>query len=198
MKLTYIKQDYGRLKVVIFIALNFILLSVSPISAQRINGDAPALRERLFYGGSLGLQFGGITDIELSPVVGLWIMPRLSVALGPDYRFYKDHYSRTDILGGSAYTQIIVIQDLNNLIPVGMHYGIFLQAEDELLSLESLYWKMPPVKSDRFFMNTPMAGAGISQPLGRRTSLNIVVLWTLVTPEYDVYSNPEVRVSVVF
>jgi len=198
MKLTQINQYYGKHKVIIFIAFIFLLLSVSPISAQRINGDAPALRERLFYGGSLGLQLGGITDIELSPVVGIWILPRLSVALGPDYRFYKDYYGRTDIIGGSVYTQIVVIQDLNNLIPVGMHYGIFLQAEDELLSLESLYWKPAPVKTDRFFMNTPMAGAGISQPLGRRTSLNVAVLWTLVTPEYEVYSNPEVRVSVVF
>jgi hypothetical protein len=198
MKLTQINQYYGKQKVIIFIAFIFLLLSVSPISAQRINGDAPALRERLFYGGSLGLQLGGITDVELSPVVGIWILPRLSVALGPDYRFYKDYYGRTDIIGGSVYTQIVVIQDLNNLIPVGMHYGIFLQAEDELLSLESLYWKPAPVKTDRFFMNTPMAGAGISQPLGRRTSLNVAVLWTLVTPEYEVYSNPEVRVSVVF
>ena len=198
MKLTHRKQEYCKPKIIIFIALISIILSVSPLSAQRIDNGAPALKERLFYGGSLGLQFGGITDIQLSPVIGLWVLPRLSVAIGPDYRFYKDHYGRTDILGGSAYTQIVIIQDLNNLIPLGMHYGIFLQAEDELLSLESLYWKTPPVKSDRFFINTPMAGAGITQPIGKRTSLNMAVLWTLVTPEYDMYSNPEIRVSIIF
>jgi hypothetical protein len=198
MKLTHRRQDYGKPKVVIFIALISIILSVSPLSAQRIDNGAPALKERLFYGGSLGLQFGGLTDIQFSPVIGLWVLPRLAVALGPVYRFYKDHYGRTDIIGGSTYTQIVIIQDLNNLIPLGMHYGIFLQAEDELLSLESLYWKPTPVKTDRFFINTPMAGAGISQPLGKRTSLNIAVLWTLVTPEYDMYSNPEIRVSIIF
>jgi hypothetical protein len=168
------------------------------LSAQRVTSEAPAFKERLFFGGSMGLQFGGITDIQLSPVIGLWILPRLSVALGPDYRFYKDNYGRTVIYGGSAYTQIVIIQDLNNLIPVGMHYGIFLQAEDELLSLESLYWKMPPVTSDRFFVNTPMAGAGISQPIGKRAAINIAVLWTLETPKYDIYSNPEFRISFVF
>jgi hypothetical protein len=198
MKLTHRRQDYGKHKIVIFIALISIILSVSPLSAQRIDNGAPSLKERLFYGGSLGLQFGGITDIQLSPVIGFWVLPRLAVALGPDYRGYKDHYGRTDIIGGSAYTQIVIIQDLNNLIPLGMHYGIFLQAEDELLSLESLYWKKLPVKSDRFFINTPMAGAGITQPLGKRTSLNMAVLWTLVTPEYDMYSNPEIRVSIIF
>jgi hypothetical protein len=198
MKLNHIKYYNRVLKIWIFIIFISMLLSTSEISGQRSESVAPALRERLFFGGSLGLQLGSITDIQLSPVVGFWVMPRLSVALGPDYRFYKDHYGRTNIMGGSAYSQIVIVQDLNNLIPLGMHYGIFLQVEDELLSLESLYWKMPPVSSDRFFINTPMAGAGISQPLGKKSSLNFVVLWTLVTPEYEIYSNPEIRISIVF
>jgi hypothetical protein len=198
MKLNHIRYDCGKLKIRIFIVFISILLSASPVSAQRSDSNAPALRERLFFGGSMGLMFGSITDIELSPIVGFWVLPRLSVAIGPDYRFYKNPDGRTNIIGGNAYSQIVVIQDLNNLIPLGMHYGIFLQAEDELLSLESLYWKLPPVNSDRFFINTPMAGAGLSQPIGKRTSLNIAVLWTLVTPEYDIYSTPEIRVSIVF
>jgi hypothetical protein len=198
MKLIHIGHDYRKQKIVLYIAFIFILLQASPISAQRVERDAPALKERLFYGGSLGLQFGGITDIQLSPVVGFWLLPRLSVAIGPNYRFYKDYAGRTDIIGGSAYSQIVIIQDLNNLIPLGMHYGIFLQAEDELLSLESLYWKFPPVKSDRFYVNTPMAGAGLSQPLGRRASLNLVVLWALTESGYPIYSNPEIRVSLIF
>jgi hypothetical protein len=198
MKLIHIGHDNRKIKIVLYIAFIFILLQASPISAQRVESDAPALKERLFYGGSLGLQFGGITDIQLSPVVGFWLLPRLSVAIGPNYRFYKDYAGRTDIIGGSAYSQIVIIQDLNNLIPLGMHYGIFLQAEDELLSLESLYWKFPPVKSDRFYVNTPMAGAGLSQPLGRRASLNLVVLWALTESGYPIYSNPEIRVSLIF
>jgi hypothetical protein len=198
MNFIHNKQDYSKIRISIIIFLISTLLQSSTLSAQRVTSEAPAFKERLFFGGSMGLQFGGITDIQLSPVIGLWILPRLSVALGPDYRFYKDNYGRTVIYGGSAYTQIVIIQDLNNLIPVGMHYGIFLQAEDELLSLESLYWKMPPVTSDRFFVNTPMAGAGISQPIGKRAAINIAVLWTLETPKYDIYSNPEFRISFVF
>jgi len=198
MKLISKKRDCSNLWIVIFIALIYTLLQDYTISAQREGSDKPSIRERLFYGGSMGLAFGSITDIQLAPVVGFWVLPRLSVAIGPDYRFYKDSNGRTDIYGGSAYTQIVVIQDLNNVIPVGMHYGIFLQAENELLSLESLYWKMPPVNSERFFVNTPMAGVGISQPIGKRASLNITVLWTLDTPQYDIYSDPEFRISFTF
>ena len=196
-----IDREYGRgkLRIIIFIILIFLSLSKLPLSAQQERRDIPAIRDRLFYGGSMGLQFGSLTDIQLSPVIGFWILPRLSVAIGPDYEFLKNSYNgKTDIIGGSAYTQIVVIQDINNLIPIGMHYGIFLQAEDELLSLESLYWKMPPVSSERFFINTPLAGAGLSQPIGKRASLNLAVLWTLETPEYDIYSNPEIRISFTF
>jgi len=195
-----IDSEYGRGKheIIIFIVLIFMLLFTLPLSAQQERRDIPALRERLFYGGSMGLQLGAITDIQLSPVIGLWVLPRLSIAVGPDYRFYKDYNGRTAIYGGNAYTQIVVIQDFNNLIPLGMHYGIFLQAEDELLSLESLYWKMPPVNSERFFINTPLAGVGLSQPIGKRASLNMAVLWSLETPKYDIYSNPEIRISFTF
>jgi hypothetical protein len=198
MKLTLHNKASGKLITVIFSVLIFMLLSGSPINAQRLSGDTPPLKERLFYGGGLGLQIGSITDIQLSPVMGIWVLPRLSIALGPDYRFYKDYDGRTDIIGGSVYTQIVLIQDLNNLLKLGMHYGIYLQAEDELLSLESLYWKMPPVKTDRFFINTPMAGAGISQPIGRRSSINLALLWPLTTTDYEIYSNPEIRVSIIF
>lgn len=198
MKITDREYGHGKHGIIKFIVLIFILLATLPLSAQQERRDIPVLRDRLFYGGSMGLQFGGITDIQLSPVIGLWVLPRLSIAVGPDYRFYKDNHGRTVIYGGSAFTQIVVIQDLNNLIPIGMHYGIFLQAEDELLSLESLYWKLTPVNSERFFINTPLAGVGLSQPIGKRASLNLAVLWTLETPEYDIYSNPEIRISFTF
>jgi hypothetical protein len=198
MKLTHHNKASGKLKTLIFFVFIFMLMTGSPIYAQRLSGDTPPLKERLFYGGGLGLQIGGITDIQLSPVIGIWVLPRLSFALGPDYRFYKDYNGKTDIIGGSVYTQIVLIQDFNNLLKLGMHYAIYLQAEDELLSLESLYWKMPPVKTDRFFINTPLAGAGISQPIGRRSSINLALLWPLTTPEYDIYTNPEIRVSIIF
>jgi hypothetical protein len=187
-----------RLKLTLLNSIILVFLPVAAIFAQKGRDDTPPLRERLFYGGSFGLQLGTITDIQVSPVVGIWLMPRLAVAAGPDYRYYKDPNYRTDIYGGSCYMQFVFIQDLDKLIPLGMHLGFFIHVEDELLSLQSTFWKKPPYASERFFINTVLAGAGISQQMGRRSSLNFMFLWALNEKIDGLYSNPEIRVSFIF
>lgn len=185
---------------IIAVTLTGLILLIQPLilSGQQYNKEVPPLGERFFYGGSFGLMFGSITDIEASPIVGFWVLPRLAVAAGPNYRFYKDRIDKTTIYGGRIYTDLVVIRDFSSLIPVGTNFGIFLHAENEFLSLESAFWKNPPVFSERFWINTILAGPGISQMLGRRSSLNFMVLWALNETEYGVYSNPELRVSFTF
>jgi hypothetical protein len=195
---------------IIFLACLLTLLSFSVISGQNSKEDqfpfereksdaVPPVTERLFYGGSLGLMFGTITDIQVSPVIGFWVLPRVAVAVGPTYRFYKDQFNRTAIYGGRSYLQFVVIQDINSVIPVGVHTGIFLHAEDELLSLKTSFWKNPPpYKTDRFYVNTVLAGGGISQQIGRRSSLNLMILWPLNDSVYEIYSKPEIRISFIF
>ena len=203
------------LRTVLLITL-LLFISFSVISGQKTNEErfpfdqkdkeeSPPFKERLFYGGSFGLQFGSITDIQVSPVIGYRLLPRLNVAVGPDYRYYKDQYAGTTIYGGKGYLQFFVIQDFSSIFPMGTHTGIFLHLEDELLSLKSTFWKpapiypyIPPYTSDRFYVNTVLAGGGISQQLGRRSSLNFIVLWALNDSGYDIYNKPEIRISFIF
>ena len=197
-----------RLRGIIISGL-FVLSSFSIISGQKASEDrfpfdqnsseaVPPFKERLFFGGNFGLQFGTITDIQISPVVGYWVLPRIAVALGPTYRFYKYQLDKTSIYGGKAYLQFVVIQDIKNIIPVGAHTGIFLHVEDELLSLQASFWKYPYNPRGRFYLNTVLAGAGISQQIGRRSSLNFMILWPLNESVYNLYSKPEMRVSFTF
>lgn len=189
---------YSRYFHIIWItAIIILLVALQDASAQRERSGPPPFRERLFFGGSFGLQIGTITDIELSPIVGLWVLPRLAVAAGPNYRFYKDPLGRTDIYGGKVYTEFAVIRDINSLIPIGLNMGIFVHFEDEFLSLDSEFWQIPSA-TYRYNINTLLAGAGISQPVGRRSSINMMVLWALNEAEYDVYSSPEFRVTFTF
>lgn len=179
--------------------ISLILTLISPdLTGQKIREKPPPLKERLFFGGNFGLQFGTYTDIQVSPVIGLWVLPRLAVAAGPDYRFYKFRDEHTNLYGGKIYVQYVVIRDISSVIPIGGNTGIFFHLENELLSLESSYWKTPPLISDRFYINTVLAGGGISQPIGRRSSLNIMVLWELNDSGYEVYNKPEIRFSFSF
>jgi len=189
-----------KILLIAVISLLLIINNDPELSAQRISNDTPPLRERLFFGGDFGLQFGTITNIEIAPIIGLWVLPRLAVAAGPEYNYYaRKNIGSTNIYGARAYTQFVIVQDLNNILPAGIHLGLFLHAEDEFQSLqtETPFWINTNVDTERFTVNTFLVGGGISQPMGRRAAINLTFLWAL-EDNYGLYSNPEIRVSFVF
>jgi hypothetical protein len=130
-------------------------------------------------------------------VVGFWVLPRVAVAAGPDYRFYKYYRDKTNIYGGKAYLEFILLRNINSVIPIGTNTNIIVHFEDELLSLQSSFWKAPDLPG-RFYVNSVLAGGGLSQQIGRRSSINFYVLWVLNEPLYSVYSNPDIRISFIF
>jgi hypothetical protein len=182
-------------RIIYYIVLTFLF---SITYGQESGEEVPPLKERIFFGGNFSLQLGTMTNIEASPVIGLWILPRLAVATGPCYTFYKFDRVKTDIFGGRAYAQFVVMRDLDKLIPLGTSTSIFLHIEDEVLSLESIPWGNTSVSTKRFIVNTVLAGAGVSQQIGKRASLNLMFLWPLNDSGYEIYSNPEIRVGFVF
>ena len=184
------------------ITLIFLLLFSANIfvSGQNVRKqEKPPISERLFFGGSFGLQFGTITYIDISPTVGLWVLPRVAIAAGPSYIYYKNKIfnEETSILGGSFYTQYLLVENLSNVLPLGLNTGIFLHLEDELLSLESRYWRDPNA-SGRFVANNVLFGGGIRQQMGQRSFLNLTALWTIHDSGYSIHSSPQIRVSFSF
>ena len=109
---SYLKPYLQRiLFIVIFISITFTV-----VYGQKKREEPPPLKERLFYGGNFGLQFGTLTNIQISPVIGLWVLPRLAVAVGPDYRFYKFLDDKTNIYGGKTYLEYIVVHEMIHLL----------------------------------------------------------------------------------
>lgn len=166
----------------------FLFVSMQLSNSQTVTESIPTFRERLFMGGNLGLLFGTITDIEVSPIVGIWLLPRLSVAAGPQYRFYKYYDTKAHIYGGKCYTEFHLVQDLNNIIPIGLNFGLFAHLEDELLRVVSYD------VGTRKTINTILVGGGISQPMGMRSSMNLMALWAVSGSGFDYYNNPEIRI----
>jgi len=160
--------------------------------------ERPPVNQRLFFGGSFGLQFGTVTNIEVAPLAGIWLLPRVAVGAGPSFQYYKDPYGRTSIYGGRAMLQLTLVQDLNKIIPIGLNTGIFVNGEYEGLSLQRAFFNSDPDADGRFYHGTFLAGAGLSQPTGRRSSMNISFLWSITGNEYGIYDTPEIRIEFYF
>jgi hypothetical protein len=178
-----------------------LLIAVSTVAQDygtREPEDNPPVRQRLFFGGSFGLQFGTVTNIEVSPLVGFWLLPRVAVGAGPSFQYYKDPFGRTTIYGGRAMLQLKLVQDLNNIIPLGLNTGIFVTGEYEALSLEKSFFIATPGSEGRFYYGSFLAGAGLSQPTGKRSSMNITFLWSLTGNEYGIHDTPEIRIEFYF
>ncbi len=187
----------SRVLIIVFLLLMIPFTEIFSQN-QRQREQPPPLRERMFFGGNLGLQFGTITNIQISPIMGLWVLPRVVVAAGPNFTYYQDPYDKTMIYGGKFYSEFYLIRDLSSVLPLGGRTGIFVHLEDEVLSLESAYWANSSTTAERFTINTLLLGGGISQQIGNRAFMNFMVLWALNESIYTVYSNPEIRVSFTF
>lgn len=182
-----------------FMIFFFVIISV----VAQTNGERSGKGRRFFFGGNFGLQFGSITNIEVSPVAGYRILPWFSVAAGPKYQLYGENYATikytTHIYGGRAFVRAMLIRDIDEFIPIGFHGGLFAHAEYEVLNLERQYFDFS-ASDGRFWLKSFLVGGGISQPLSDRASANIMLLWNLneTTNALSLYRNPVLRFGINF
>ncbi len=163
-----------------------------------------SLKDRIFFGGNIGLQIGTITQIEIAPLVGYRITPRLSAGLGIKYEYYKENTYfanfETHIYGGRLFSNYLFIKDLNNVIPLGFNGGIFVQGEYEALNLETRIFDVlnEHPGQDRFWLHSVLVGGGLRIPAGERASINLTILYNLNESANTPYSNPIIRFGVYF
>ncbi|MBN2214877.1 MAG: hypothetical protein JW723_11580 [Bacteroidales bacterium] len=177
-------------------ALTFVI-SI-PVSGQD-NGKR-SLRDKIYFGGDFSLMFGTVTFIEVSPIAGYRFTPRFSSGLGITYQYYREKlFSNTviksHIYGGRVFSKYILLKDLNEFIPVGLHAGLLGYCEYEFLNLES-YFSLQH-ESGRFWLHSFYVGGGLELPVGRRSSMNLLVLFNLNDTGESPYSNPVVRIGIV-
>ena len=58
---------------------------------------------KIFFGGNLGLFFGTVTDIEISPLVGYKIYKGLSAGGGFTYIYYRERYADNAVFETNQY-----------------------------------------------------------------------------------------------
>jgi hypothetical protein len=144
------------------------------------------LSERLFFGGGLGLQFGTLTLIDVSPMIGYKLTNRIGIGVSPTYKYYRyrnyfgsDLDLKTNVLGGSVFTRCYI------------YNGLFAQAEYEYLN----YRYNDPSSSEKLSRDiwSMFLGGGYSQPVGDKASLYLMILWNLHDTADSPYTNPVIR-----
>ncbi len=183
----------------------WLLLVLVVFSLDSANGQEEekqdqkvTLKDRLYFGGNLSIGFSQITIIEIAPVVGYRITPRWSVGVGPSYEYYKTSGNyignfSTSIYGGSVFTDYIIWKDI-------FTKGISLvtHAEYQALNLDQKYFKDPFLPHGRFVLNEYLIGGGIREHVGRRSSVNILILWNLNQTQLSPTDNPQIRFNFYF
>jgi hypothetical protein len=170
------------------LAALFLTLAWLPARSQETEAPGPSFWDRVFFGGSLGLQFGDLTFVDVSPLVGYRVTDQLSAGVGATYIYYRyrDYYGeyKTNIYGGRIFGKYYFVENL------------FGYTEYEILNLERpddfQYNKFTRVNLSSFFV-----GGGYRQWLGDRAALELMILYNLTEEPYSPYTNPVIRLGIV-
>jgi hypothetical protein len=126
------------------------------------------LKDKIFYGGGVGVGFGDVDWVSISPVVGIRVIPRLHVGVGLTYRHTNDKRGIEDLttsdLGGDVFAQFTLFR------------RIFAMAEYEYMTYEYFDANSDKVSSS---FDSVYVGGGIAQPLGKHAAMIFTALYNL-------------------
>lgn len=130
--------------------------------------------DKLYFGGGVGLSFGDVDYVEISPLVGYQLNPRVSFGLGAFYRWASDdRYSPsvdTSDYGGSVFSRINVVRP------------IYAHIEYEFVNYE---YPTVPGSTIRASDSNALVGAGLFQPMGGRGGFYATALYNLTYDSDD-------------
>lgn len=145
--------------------------------------------DRLYFGGSFGLQFGSYTSISLLPTLSYAITPKYYLGVGAVYHFNSSSYGSFHHYGGRVFNQL-------EMFSVG-DGAVLAHAELEILSVESEL-RFVNGQSDRSGITMPMIGLGYRQRISEKGSLDLLVLYNTNDEPNNPYSNPVIRLGFNF
>ena len=128
----------------------------------------PAARDRMFFGGGIGFGFGDVDWVEISPMVGIRLIPDLATGVGVTYRTMTDSRSGQDLktsdFGGDVFAQYTLVKD------------VFAMVEYEYLNYQYYDSSFEKVSGS---YNSVFVGGGAFQPLGGHSALVFSALYNL-------------------
>ncbi len=138
-----------------------------------------SLTDHLVYGGNIGLNFGNVTSISVSPMVGYKVTDKFTPGIGLTYNYLRFNYpgyitESTHIYGGSLWARYYILDN------------IFLHGEYESLNGE---WDPYVRPNYRYYLNSALIGGGYRESIGGFSSY-VLVLYNVTYSEDSPYANP--------
>lgn len=180
-----------------------ILILILLITNRLMATEAEEPDSRFFTGGFLGLQFGTVTLLDVSPLLGYRLTENWHIGVGATYKFQSIrnvHYdiylgrwrnARSHIFGGQAFTRFFVTRQF------------FAHSEYEFLRIRNEVFVDDPVNQrynrDHSFsdVHSFFVGGGYRQLLSDRFATDIMLLWNLNDTFESPYNNPVFRIGFV-
>ena len=133
-------------------------------------------KNRITIGGNLGLNFGDVTLINLSPRIGYKVTKKLTTGVGVTYQYLQDNRIgqnfKSSIYGGNIFSMYSIIDQA------------FVQTEFELLNVESRFGY-----SNRVNVPIWLVGGGYRLSIGGNSFLNFTILYDVIQDSNSPYGN---------
>ena len=168
-------------KLFIIVCTTFLFSNSVAQESQAYEDQRPAFLDKIFVGGGFGAGFGSYTYVNISPIIGYRITPKLSAALRlmyqyTTYDYYDVQENRTKTYNGNDF-------GVGGFARFTVYGPVYLQAEYEHLNYDGLYYDG---STSRTSFDSFMAGGGIAQPVGGKAFLFITAMYNF---SYDNFNS---------
>ncbi len=182
--------------------LTYMMLSITiTLFSQENREPKVPFSERIVFGGGLGLQFGTLTFIDISPVIGYRLTPKLETGIGLTYKYYryKDFYQdqttgqkfdlKSHMYGGSVYSRYHILEN----IFAHVEFERLRYSFEDITNVGGQIVRNPT----HTYINSLFVGGGLRQRITANSYFFILALWNLTEQEYTPYNNPVLRMGVL-
>ncbi len=171
--------------------------SMRQVQAKKKKEDKKFSPDKIIVGGGIGLSFGTITDISITPKVGYRITDNFAAGIGLGYNYFrwKNYYEIEDIHGNvSYYDYKTSIYSASVWARYKVWRNLFAHAEYEhnFMSFTEYGYDQQgngtiEGRKVNYNAGSLLLGAGIQQPVGDRFSVVFMVMYDVLQNEYSPY-----------
>ncbi len=166
---------------VLLMLVGSLSLSANAQWGEEPMAEKPSFRDRMFFGGGLGLSFSSSYDyFSVSPIIGYKLSQRVATGLSLIYRHTTYKYV-TPSISTNDY-------GVSPFIRYQFYGPLFLHAEYEYLNNQYVTYTGEAVRKS---FTSFMAGGGFFQPVGRHAGFYASALYNFSyrkpTSPYDYY-----------